>query len=116
MPTYEYECDLCRHRFDKRQGFNDEPASTCPLCQGKAHRVFHAVPILFKGSGFYCTDHGRGWAPSPGKEEKEGVEKETTAAKGNETGTAKMPDKKDGKGDLPKDSKEQPQSSTAGKS
>jgi putative FmdB family regulatory protein len=50
MPTYEYECNRCHHRFDKRQGFDEKPVSTCPQCQGEAHRVFHAVPILFKGS------------------------------------------------------------------
>lgn len=60
MPTYEYECDGCHCRFEMRQGFDAEPVSVCPRCQGKAHRVIHSVPVLFKGSGFYSTDHGRG--------------------------------------------------------
>ena len=57
MPVYEYECSNCRCRFDKRQGFNDEPLALCPECSGEARRVFQPAPIIFKGSGFYVTDH-----------------------------------------------------------
>ncbi|MBI2907579.1 MAG: hypothetical protein HYX92_08000 [Chloroflexi bacterium] len=59
MPTYEYACGRCHHRFDVRQGFHDEPLATCPKCKSAARRVFQPVPIVFKGSGFYCTDHGK---------------------------------------------------------
>ena len=86
MPTYEYECDLCHNRFDRRQRFDDEPVSICPQCQGRARRVFHAVPILFKGSGFYCTDHGRGRSGSDSKEKGESVAKEPAEKEG--AGTA----------------------------
>jgi putative FmdB family regulatory protein len=57
MPRYEYECTLCHERFDKKQGFDDKPVANCPHCKGVSQRVFHAVPIVFKGSGFYCTDN-----------------------------------------------------------
>jgi putative FmdB family regulatory protein len=57
MPTYEYECTKCGHRFDVKQGFNDKPGADCPECNKKAKRVFHPSPIIFKGSGFYVTDH-----------------------------------------------------------
>jgi putative FmdB family regulatory protein len=57
MPVYEYECTHCGHRFDIKQGFHDKPQADCPKCQKKAKRVFHASPIIFKGSGFYVTDH-----------------------------------------------------------
>ncbi len=57
MPIYEYECGSCSHRFDKKQGFHDEPKAVCPRCEGIARRVFHAAPVIFKGSGFYVTDH-----------------------------------------------------------
>ena len=60
MPTYEYECRSCRHRFDERQSFSAEPVATCPLCMDGARRVFHAVPVVFKGSGFYVNDYGKG--------------------------------------------------------
>ena len=56
MPVYEYECGLCRCRFEKRQRFDEEPSSVCPECQGSVRRVFHSTPIIFKGSGFYVTD------------------------------------------------------------
>ena len=56
MPTYEYECDSCGFRFEKRQSFNAEPVAECPECQGSSQRLFHPAPIIFKGSGFYVTD------------------------------------------------------------
>ena len=76
MPRYEYECSLCRERFDKKQGFDDKPVAYCPHCKGLAQRVFHAVPIVFKGSGFYCTDNS-----STHKEMKEPEKKTGTAEK-----------------------------------
>jgi len=57
MPIYEYECVSCRHRFEVRQSFHDKPQAACPQCKKKARRVFHPAPIIFKGSGFYVTDH-----------------------------------------------------------
>ena len=56
MPLYEYECDICRHRFEMMQGFDAETVDMCPKCQGKSRRVLHSTPLLFKGSGFYITD------------------------------------------------------------
>jgi len=56
VPTYVYECDSCEHRFEERQGFNDDPLTECPRCGGTVRRVFHPAPIIFKGSGFYVTD------------------------------------------------------------
>ena len=81
MPTYEYECGQCRYHFDRRQSFDAEPVAECPRCQGKGRRVLHSVPIVFKGSGFYVTDHGsRGNNPGR-KEEKEGEAKAEAKAK-----------------------------------
>jgi len=57
MPIYEYECGRCGHRFEVKQGFKDKPQARCPQCQETARRVFHPTPIIFKGSGFYVTDH-----------------------------------------------------------
>lgn len=57
MPIYEYECSACQHNFERKQRFDDEPVAMCPKCEGKAHRIIHSVPVIFKGSGFYCTDH-----------------------------------------------------------
>jgi len=59
MPTYEYLCETCGHRFDEIQSFKDEPLKTCPKCQEeKLRRLFGTGgAILFKGSGFYETDY-----------------------------------------------------------
>ena len=67
MPVYEYECQDCRCHFDRRQRFDDEPVAICPECQGKARRVIHSTPIIFKGSGFYITDSRKGGNPGTEK-------------------------------------------------
>ena len=76
MPIYEYECSLCRCRFERRQRFDEEPVAICPECQGKARRVIHSVPIIFKGSGFYTTDNRKSEATEPAKGEKKLPDKE----------------------------------------
>ena len=60
MPIYEYECSLCHFHFERRQRFDEEPVAICPKCQGKARRVLHSIPVIFKGSGFYITDNRKG--------------------------------------------------------
>lgn len=65
MPVYEYECQSCHHRFEKKQGFHDKPVAKCPKCGGKPRRVIHSAPVIFKGSGFYITD-SRKKAPDMG--------------------------------------------------
>ena len=60
MPTYEYECEKCKLRFEKKQKFNEKPVATCPECEGKVRRVSQPAPIIFKGSGFYTTDNRKG--------------------------------------------------------
>ena len=71
MPIYEYECSVCKSRFERKQSFDEEPVAVCPECQGKARRVFHSTPIIFKGSGFYITDNRKGGGVEPEKAKKE---------------------------------------------
>ena len=59
MPLYDYECGRCHHVFELRQSFHDDPTATCPRCQSESRRLIRAVPVIFKGSGWYVTDHGR---------------------------------------------------------
>lgn len=61
MPIYDYQCQDpgCGHQFELRQGFDADSVTRCPVCQGQASRLFHPVPIIFKGSGWYVTDHAR---------------------------------------------------------
>ena len=48
MPVYEYQCSVCQHRFDKKEGYHQEPVCACPKCQGEAHRVFVLPEIRIK--------------------------------------------------------------------
>ena len=59
MPTYEYECKTCGHRFEKFQSIKAAPIKTCPACgKNAAQRLISAgAGIIFKGSGFYITDY-----------------------------------------------------------
>src|SRR5262245_12747400 len=59
MPTYDYECDSCDHRFDAFQAISDDPLKKCPKCgKKKLRRLFGAgAGLIFKGSGFYLTDY-----------------------------------------------------------
>lgn len=56
MPVYSYACKSCGHAFDIHQDFSDDSLTVCPECQGRLKKVFGAVGISFKGSGFYATD------------------------------------------------------------
>ena len=56
MPTYQYACTTCGHRFEAVQSFSDEPLTQCPECAGRLRKVFSAVGVVFKGPGFYRTD------------------------------------------------------------
>ncbi len=58
MPIYTYRCENCGVQFDRQQSFNDPPLKRCPECMKIALRkVYLPVGIVFKGSGFYSTDH-----------------------------------------------------------
>ena len=56
MPTYQYACSECDHFFEQFQSFSEDTLTTCPECSGKLRKVFNAVGVVFKGSGFYRTD------------------------------------------------------------
>lgn len=56
MPTYEYRCRTCEHRFEIQQTISDDPLTECPECAGDLRKVFHPVGIAFKGEGFYRND------------------------------------------------------------
>ena len=63
MPTYDYVCNDCAHQFEHFQSMTSDPLSECPACQGNLRRLIGAGgALIFKGSGFYCTDYKK---PSP---------------------------------------------------
>jgi putative FmdB family regulatory protein len=58
MPTYDYRCTRCKHRFELFHGITDDRPKSCPRCKSRAVRVpAGGAGLLFKGSGFYITDH-----------------------------------------------------------
>jgi len=56
MPTYQYRCTDCGHDLEAVQKFSDAALTECPNCGGSLRKVFNAVGVVFKGSGFYRTD------------------------------------------------------------
>ena len=56
MPTYQYACTECGHAFEQFQSFTDDALTVCPECDGRLRKVFNAVGVVFKGSGFYRND------------------------------------------------------------
>jgi putative FmdB family regulatory protein len=59
MPTYQYACIACGHEFEVVQSFSDESLTKCPECQGEIRKIYSAVGVVFKGSGFYKTDSAK---------------------------------------------------------
>ena len=91
MPRYDYQCNSCGHEFELTQSFKEAGSGTCPQCSGEGRRVYHAVPVIYKGSGFYTTDYGRPKAPvdNGGKETKETKEtKESKSSPDNNSAKA----------------------------
>ena len=56
MPTYQYRCTACSKELEAVQKFSDPALTTCPSCSGDLRKVYSAVGVVFKGSGFYATD------------------------------------------------------------
>ena len=72
MPTYEYLCKKCQHKFEEFQKISAPPLKTCPSCGGAVERLFSGgAGLLFKGSGFYITDYRSDNYKKKAREEKE---------------------------------------------
>jgi len=56
MPTYQYACTECGHAFEQFQSFSEDSLTECPECSGRLRKLFNAVGVVFKGSGFYRND------------------------------------------------------------
>jgi putative FmdB family regulatory protein len=80
MPLYEYECFLCRKRFERIQRVSDDQVSECPSCGGAVRRILGVPALQFKGSGWYVTDYGKGNGSKAGKSEEKEEKKETPTA------------------------------------
>ena len=71
MPTYQYTCTECGEPLEAVQKFTDAPLTVCPACGGRLRKVFSAVGIVFKGSGFYRTDSRNGSVAAPAAKDKD---------------------------------------------
>jgi len=78
MPTYEYQCKSCGTHHDVVQKFGDDPLTECPSCGGPLRKVFGAVGVVFKGSGFYKTDSRTASKKSEKADKPEKTEKSDT--------------------------------------
>ncbi len=83
MPRYDYRCTGCATEFELVQTFSEAGSGECPSCGGAGQRVFHAVPVIYKGSGFYTTDYGRPKRPSESSEGKEAAATSSNGSNGN---------------------------------
>lgn len=97
MPTYEYECLDCGHRFDVFQSMLEEPFKVCPVCRGKVKRLISSgAGLIFKGSGFYITDYKKkeSAVTGPVKKDKPKTEKTGDDAKNGASSAGKDRSKK----------------------
>ena len=96
MPTYQYRCSECGQDLEVVQKFSDAALTECPNCQGQLRKVYNAVGVVFKGSGFYSTDNrssskssnGAANGDSAGKSDASGDKKsETSGSKESSSGS-----------------------------
>jgi putative FmdB family regulatory protein len=112
LPTYEYACTACGHRLDAVQSFTDPPLTTCPECGGVLRKVYGAVGIAFKGSGFYKTDSRAASTRTNGEAKKSGESAPAAPdTKSDSTSKAEPAKPASGNGSSSKESK--PAASTA---
>ncbi|WP_427889208.1 FmdB family zinc ribbon protein [Kribbella sp. GL6] len=86
MPTYQYQCTDCGEALEVRQSFTDDALTVCPNCQGNLRKVFNAVGVVFKGSGFYRTDSrssGKGSVPAKSDSSSSGSSKSDSSSAGS---------------------------------
>jgi putative FmdB family regulatory protein len=98
MPTYQYACTSaeCGERFELVQSFTDPAASECPVCGSPVRKVFSAVGVVFKGSGFYRNDSRAADGKSPAKDRpaKESTSSGSSESSGSESKSSTSKDKK----------------------
>ena len=113
MPTYEYQCRSCGEHHDVVQKFGDDPLTECPSCGGPLRKVFGAVGVVFKGSGFYKTDSRASSKKSGGaekadksdsseKSDKKAAASSDAGGKGSSDSSASKSSDSSGSGSSPK--------------
>lgn len=87
MPTYQYQCTECGEGLEAVQKFTDDALTECPNCQGRLKKVFSAVGIVFKGSGFYRND-SRGSSSSSSPASSKSTAPSSSASSSSDSGSS----------------------------
>ncbi|MBJ6616185.1 FmdB family zinc ribbon protein [Streptomyces cellulosae] len=89
MPTYQYQCTECGEGLEAVQKFTDDALTECPSCQGRLKKVFSAVGIVFKGSGFYRNDsRGSSSSSSPASSKSSGSSSSDSGSSSSSSGSS----------------------------
>jgi putative FmdB family regulatory protein len=110
MPLYEYQCEVCGHRFEVIQKYADAPIDTCPRCNGVVRKLFSSPAIQFKGTGWYVTDYARAGKSDPGASGASSAKSDSGGAESK--GDSKSESKSDTKSDAKSESKTESKSET----
>ena len=89
MPTYQYRCTSCDTDLEAVQKFTDDPLTDCPECDGNLRKVFNAVGVVFKGSGFYATDNRSKGKGAAAKLSEKAAEKSSGKSEGKPAAESK---------------------------
>ena len=96
MPVYVYHCSNCDFEFEQQQSFSDKPLKKCPQCgQITLHKVYTPVSVIYKGSGFYSTDHRSNSGSNISSSSKKEETKNEPAKKSSEKSSEKSGSSKD---------------------
>ncbi|MFJ8534271.1 FmdB family zinc ribbon protein [Streptomyces sp. NPDC093591] len=95
MPTYQYQCTECGEGLEAVQKFTDDALTECPSCQGRLKKVFSAVGIVFKGSGFYRNDsRGSSSSSSPASSKSSTSSSSDSSSSSSSTSSSSSSDSK----------------------
>ena len=98
MPTYEYKCIDCDHRFEEFQSISSEPITICPECGGKTERIISGgAGFIFEGSGFYITENRKSDYKSAAEKDKPSKAVTETSSTKKDKKTETKPTKKESK-------------------
>jgi putative FmdB family regulatory protein len=93
MPTYEYACVECGNHIEVVQSMSDSPLAVCAACGGRLRKVFSAIGIVFKGSGFYRTDsRGKPATAKDGGKQAAAAKSESTSSSSDSSGSTSKSD------------------------
>ncbi|MEU2588023.1 FmdB family zinc ribbon protein [Streptomyces avermitilis] len=99
MPTYQYQCTACGEGLEAVQKFTDDALTECPSCAGRLKKVFSAVGIVFKGSGFYRNDsRGSSSSSSPASAKSSGTSSSSDSKASSDSKSSSSSDSKSSTG------------------